>query len=271
MQVSQDNHNIKDLPDCLWEKLVEKPLFVALDRDGTLVPICEKPELAILKDKDKITITALAKCPKVAVAIVSARSTEKLKSDFSEQNIILAGNYGLEILYPNGKSFLHPQAELCRTAIRDLKQDLLAQLPPQLPYILDDHTFSLCLHYHQLALEHRPTITQRAEELSSKYSEILLKYLPTSLEFLPEINWSKADGLEEILNYYNFGPEFHLSIYIGDSSADEPAFSWTNARKGISILIGKENIGSTAAAYNLSSPEATMTFLEKLLFVRTNA
>lgn len=87
-------------------------LYVFLDYDGTLTPIVEDPELAVISAEGLDAVRALAK--RDDTAIVTGRSTARTRrflqvdsSDPSESPFIIAGSHGLRIT-GRGQEQLHP-------------------------------------------------------------------------------------------------------------------------------------------------------------------
>ena len=90
--------------------LLSSDWLIALDRDGTIVPYANRPEEATVDGKLRGLIADLCSGSGINVAIISARSTAQLRGDFDSLGAILAGNYGLEVLFPDGKELIQPQA-----------------------------------------------------------------------------------------------------------------------------------------------------------------
>src|SRR5271166_3753400 len=92
----------------LWERLPEierqiakaPHLLVLLDYDGTLTPLVDRPEIAVLDPRTRLAITTLAGRPITSVAILSGRALEDVKTLVGIDGLIYAGNHGLEIQGP---------------------------------------------------------------------------------------------------------------------------------------------------------------------------
>src|SRR5262249_19103049 len=109
------------LPNEWKEKLLTKPLFVAIDRDGTLVPYQTDPGEAIVEPDVRAVVNDLADVPNVIAAVVSARGTTQLKKDFGNEKVILASSYGLELSFPGGEVLVQPEVEAARTPLQQVK------------------------------------------------------------------------------------------------------------------------------------------------------
>lgn len=184
------------------EDLRLRRLLVVLDRDGTLVPICANSEDACLSPSMRRLLSDLAGLPGVQLCILSARSTVSLSSDDLTASIALAGNSGLEIRFPKRVSLFSsalmylPLIARCRD---EIEKSLSLVNKPQFDEVqLDDHIFTLCLHFHRASDELRSSIQTLVSELEQVYSALSFKRLETSYEIEPGIGWSKYWGLWHI-------------------------------------------------------------------------
>lgn len=245
---------------CVRENNAQRPLLLAVDRDGTLVPISDDPEEAVVPHAVKDQLRLLASFSMVTVAAVSARPVEKLASDFGEGALILAGNYGLEISFPDGKWDIQGSALDARPDLVKVKKELLNQQFAELGVILEDHLYTLCAHWHLVKLENQAAVHNTIAELAARTEGVKLIRRPTSYEFFPPMEWDKAHALERI---YKDLHEAYLPVYFGDSDADECAFDWVNKHGGISVRVGPIEPQS-CARFNVESPSAVHQILDRL-------
>lgn len=243
---------------------IGEKLFIGLDRDGTLVPYAETPEAAKVDAELHDLIADLASTEGIYVAIVSARSMAQLHNDFTGKRLILAGNYGLEIALPGRELFIQPEA---LNAVPDLKKarDELASLSlSKIGAIIEDHGYSLCIHWHKVLVERRSIVHDALSSLSGSFPQLEFLRLPTSYEIKPAVPWSKGLALDYIFEQYlNELKSAHI-IYAGDSPADESAFVWANNRGGLSIKVGTLEFDS-CAQFHLSDLQDLRLFLRTLL------
>lgn len=241
--------------------------LLAFDRDGTLVPYADHPDDAIFEDGMRNILIKLAKNIDLTVAIVSARSIASLEKDFSPQDgLILAGNYGLEILFPDGRKHVEPAAIKAREEISKIKMELIPLEGKPIDAILDDHGLSLCLHWHRVPESKMKIIEDRISALEKKLSLVSLKKYPTSFEFFPQMEWSKAAGLERIAESLK-DTEKAFYMFVGDTESDECGFKWVNDRKGLSVRVTKEFV-ETAAQFSFERPEQVGQLLSRINQIR---
>jgi len=252
--------------------LASGPLFAVFDRDGTLVPISSDPFNAPVQAVTRRLLNKLALCQDTKVAILSARSCTQLKIDFTDERIILAGNYGLEITAPGSRSFMHPVALACRDKIADVKSRLLQDLTPDTKIIIEDHNLSLCLHYHLATATDRQQLLSICNDLKAGYPELRFRQMPTSTEVLPSVQWDKAkamDCLKRIIQepVHTEANRRKLTYFFGgDSAADEPAFRWVNTKNGITVMVGADKASS--ARYAVESPSALFQLIDDIIGAR---
>lgn len=212
-------------------------IFLALDRDGTLVAHQKRPEEALMPTLTRHVLNKLATTPNIDLALVSARSIKSLEKDL-DNPIILAGNYGMEIRFPDGHELIAPSALKAVPELRKISAQLSLLVPMYQGAILDDHGYSLCLHWHLVAPTQFDALQQHVSDMAAKLNTLIMRKLPTSYEFLPNMDWDKGQALEAIASRLPTLNKDTLSIFIGDSEQDEPAFSWVNARDGVSLIVG---------------------------------
>lgn len=245
--------------------LTRRPCFLFLDRDGTIVPIAENPKDAILQTATSQLLQKLSGQLSKRVAIVSARGLNTLAMECDPSEFILAGNYGMEISFPSSGKFLHPAAHEVGSLLSELRFDLMQMTRYDQRLLLDDHSYSFCLHYHKIPKGEQHAVHDLIHDLKEKYSLLLFRALPTSYEIVPDIAWSKADALDKIANELSLDASKFLCMAFGDSPADEPMFEWVNRHHGLSFSVGERV--SIQAASSLDSPAAVIGFLQQLLLL----
>src|SRR5437763_15764334 len=99
---------IGDLPHVLGEsealarRFAGKRPAVFLDYDGTLTPIRDRPEDAVISDSMREAVRRLAQ--RVPVVVVSGRDRQVVQELMGLDNLIVAGSHGFDIWSPTGGS-----------------------------------------------------------------------------------------------------------------------------------------------------------------------
>ena len=86
--------------DRISERLAGKRLAVFLDYDGTLTPIVERPDDAIISSSMRAVVRELAR--RCTVCVVSGRDRAVVQQLMGVGDLIVAGSHGFDIWSPNG-------------------------------------------------------------------------------------------------------------------------------------------------------------------------
>src|SRR5918999_417255 len=107
--------NVSDLPhalahgDELVRRLAGKVPAVFLDYDGTLTPIVDRPEDAVISQGMRNAIRRLAqRCP---VCVVSGRDRRVVQELMGVDDLIVAGSHGFDIWSPEGGEIQRKEGE----------------------------------------------------------------------------------------------------------------------------------------------------------------
>ncbi len=122
-------------------------LFVALDYDGTLVPIAARPELARPPERTLAVLASLSETAGIFVAVVSGRNLEVLRAFLPVPNLALAGLHGLEMWpqvdRPASRTDVHVvRADLDRL-VAAVRERLSGQKLPR----IEDKRHGVTFHY----------------------------------------------------------------------------------------------------------------------------
>lgn len=242
------------------------PLLLVFDRDGTLVPYADHPDDAVMDESLKEVVLELVAKKDVQFALLSARSINDLKRDFdANQGVFLSGNYGLELMLPNGEVIVHDAVSSLSSEIAKAK-DRFIDISNQVEgSIFEDHSFSLCLHWHNVRKFDKARLDMEMGKLKGELVNLRLVSYPTSFEVFPDIDWSKGNGLQLICSNTPYREQFVL--FGGDTDSDEPAIEEANRQNGLSLRVGKD-IQSTAAKYQFESPMQVKELLSQILNIR---
>ncbi len=130
----------------LKDSLKDKFIFLFLDYDGTLTPIVESPDKAIIPRKTMEILRDLSKIPHCKVAIISGRALKDIKNKIGLEGIIYAGNHGLEIDGPKIK-FKVPVSPGYMTILKKIKAILKKKLSKIRGIVIEDKGLTLSVHY----------------------------------------------------------------------------------------------------------------------------
>lgn len=237
------------------------------DYDGTLTPIVDKPELAILFPEIKKLLRTLVKNRRYTVGVVSGRALPDLKSKIGLDGIIYAGNHGLEI-EGFGSSFLEPLAEEMRPFLGMLNQALSATLRGIKGVFVEDKGLSLSVHYRMVKGTEEKRVTDAFERITDPLQvmgKIRITRGKKVYEIRPPVDWDKGKAIAWLISKSkDFSRKGRvLPVYLGDDLTDEAGFKLINKSNGISIFVGGESFPSVAR-YFLKSPKEVAQFMKML-------
>lgn len=248
--------------DAILEKVSSAPIFISLDYDGTLTPIVERPDLAVLPSTMRSTLNRLA--DRYSVAIISGRDVKDIKDFISLDNIIYAGSHGFDIASPPGKDLRVNLGEEYLPVLDKVEKILGSGINKIEGALLERKKYSLAVHYRLV----EPDLVRDVEALVDKTLQKepkLKKGLGKMVfELKPDIEWDKGQALLWLIKGLGMSPGEVFPIYIGDDITDEDAFRVLQ-ELGIGIVVreGEENRLSMAE-YSLATTLDVQTFLEKL-------
>ena len=241
-------------------------IFLALDYDGTLVPIASSPSEA-QPSRELLSILAhLVEDPLLTVVIVSGRQLADLCPLLPVPGLAYIGTHGAELCTASGTlQHLVPTGVLTMTMAR-LQRELAPLLAHVPGLVLENKRFALALHYRlarpevgEWAIGQFVTVVQeylrRGVALEVLYGKKVVEVRPLGI--------NKGNTLRTLLAAT---PPMTLPIYIGDDQTDEEAFQLLDGR-GLTILVA-DRPRPTAAHYLLSHPREVLRFLASLRALR---
>ncbi len=236
------------------KKLFHKDIFLFLDYDGTLTPIVETPDKAVISDEMRSLIIELKDI--IPVAVISGRALNDVKGRVGIDDIIYAGNHGAEIW--DGKKTIISQGS---AENRRLLEEVLEKLKKEASYIkgvlIEDKGITASLHFRNVNASHVGDIFNIFEMIAKEYEKDLRFTTGKKVFEIRPINiWNKGDAVSWIIKNMGQG---RFPVYIGDDTTDEDAYIALKNR-GLSISVGP----STNADYYFQNQEEVKDFLMML-------
>nr|XP_051212340.1 trehalose 6-phosphate phosphatase RA3-like [Lolium perenne] len=257
-----------------------KQIVMFLDYDGTLSPIVEDPDSAVMTEDMRDAVRRLAQ--NFPTAIVSGRGRDKVFNFVKLEELYYAGSHGMDIKGPITVSKhkakwlfdLSSQADevLCQPAteflpvIQEVYETLTAKMDSIPGAMVENNKFCLSVHFRCVHEEEWDGLGKEVRAVLEGYPDLCLTKGRKVLEIRPSIKWDKGNALEfllESLGYAGRGDVF--PIYIGDDRTDEDAFKvLRDMGHGIGVLVTKFP-KETTASYSLREPAEVKDFLRKLV------
>ena len=247
-----------------FKKLInnKKPVLF-LDYDGTLTPIVNHPEDAILSDEMREAVKACAS--KLIVAVVSGRDMDDVKEMVGVEELYYAGSHGFRISGPDGLYHEHKQTKEILPKLNQIEKELNNNLSDIEGIKIERKRYAIAVHYRNVAEKDVPAIKDKVEALVNKSDGLKRGEGKKIVEILPAIDWHKGKAIAWMLIMPELKEKEHIvPIYIGDDITDENAFKAIE-NDGIGILVGfHDNVENTRARYSLKNVYQVKLFLEML-------
>ncbi len=268
--------NTDDLPHALENaedlerRMRGKLPAVFLDYDGTLTPIVDRPEDAIISDSMREAVRGLAE--RCTVCVVSGRDRKVVQELMGLDNLIVAGSHGFDIWTPDEGTIEHESGGGYEELIEEVKVRLDEEIGPFQGASVEPKKASVAVHYRLVSEEARPKIEQIVENLLAERSDGL-KVTPGKMvyEVQPKIEWDKGRAVLYLLETLGLDRDDVVPVYLGDDVTDEHAFEALagTSPAGVGIFVGladdPETAGrTTAASYLLSTMGEVERFLGTL-------
>ena len=253
--------------DQLAERLAGRRLAVFLDYDGTLTPIVDRPEDAIISASMREAVRALAR--RCTVCVVSGRDRRVVQELMGLDDLLVAGSHGFEIWSPDTGVVEYDEG----VGFEELVERATARLHEEIGSIdgalVERKRSSVALHYRLVEESERDRIALIVDALIADHAGAL-KVTPGKMvyEIQPGIDWDKGKAVLHLLDRLGLEGEDVIPLYLGDDITDEHAFE-ALASRGVGIFVGdpdgpERGVRRTAAAFRLSSPEEVERFLHGL-------
>ena len=240
-------------------------VLLLLDYDGTLTPIVDRPNLALLPPETRDLLLGLSRREKFLVGVISGRSLKDVTAMVDIDGLIYAGNHGLEIRGP-GMDFTHPDAALLEGTLNRVYSRLQCSLA-HLPGVLVEHKgLTLSIHY-RLASEPAAAEGEAAVAAAAgpfvESGRVNVTRGKKVMEVRPAVAWHKGKAISKLLAAY---PQASLPVFVGDDLTDEDGFEAVRDAGGLAVFVGPART-PTRALYRLDSPQEvaeTLRLMEQL-------
>jgi trehalose-phosphatase len=240
-----------------------KRLALFLDYDGTLTPIVDRPELAILSEDMRATVKALA--DHCTVAIISGRDRRDVERLVNLDALFYAGSHGFDIAGPHGWHVQHEPAAQYIPAIDRAERTLRETLRGVYGTIIERKKYSVAVHYRLVADADTHTVHEAVRAALSEQPELRRLDGKKVFELQPRIDWDKGKAVLWLLQALDLNTTAVLPLYLGDDVTDEDAFKALDGL-GIGIVVG-EDARPSIARYALKNPHEVHDFLRSLISV----
>lgn len=252
--------------DALRGFLKRQSLFIFLDYDGTLTPIVKTPERAVLAERTKKILRALAALKNVRVAVISGRMLGDLKKRVGLHGITYVGNHGLEG-GGGGVNFKKRSAERYKKTLRRICSQLEVDVGYISGVIIEDKGLTLSVHYRLVRNTDLKYFHSALRNVITPYRQqktVVVRGGKKVYEVRPAFCWDKGMAVLWLLSRYRKGMGCQDSsvLYIGDDTTDEDAFLALKT-KGLTVFVGKP--GKSFARYFVRNTQEVIRLLRMII------
>ena len=237
-------------------------VLLLFDYDGTLTPIVDRPDLAVLAPDTKGLLVSLSLDERFILGIISGRSLDDVRGRVGVSGLVYAGNHGLEI-QGQGLDFTHPAAEELRETQGRVYARLREELAEVPGVILEDKGLTLSLHYRLTPREYVNGVEEMFAATMAPFlvqAQVEIARGKKVLEVRPRVPWNKGTAITKIAETYTGSA---LTVFFGDDVSDEDGFAVVLKCEGIAVLVGPAG-QPTKAMYRVDSPEEVVETLKLL-------
>ena len=241
-----------------------------LDVDGTLAPIVEMFDRALVPAETRRAVAALADRADVHVALVSGRSAAVARRMVGVSNLWVAGNHGFEIEGPNGEDLADPGVHRYRAIIATAVERLEPLVSAMHGVIVENKAITLSVHWRladpAIAPELREAIDQVSQPLGLRITEGKRIF-----EIRPPALIDKGTAVLALAERLTSGHDDASIVFAGDDVTDEDAIRALREHhpRSVTVRILGEERSPTEAEFSLGDTHAMRQFLEELARVRS--
>ena len=247
----------------IGKAVFEKTPVLFLDYDGTLTPIVQRPEDALISEEMRDVLSECA--TKFKVAAVSGRDMDDLKSRINIENLIYAGSHGFRISGPGGMYMEHEKTGQLLPELDKMEHKLHDVFSESAKGVqIERKRYAIAIHYRNAHEDDIPSIRDKVYKTLKNSKNLKVGEGKKILEVKPDIHWHKGKAVLWILNELGLtDPDKYVPIYIGDDVTDEDAYK-ALINRGIGIQVGP-GASQTAAQYRLKNVYQVRIFLNELV------
>lgn len=233
-------------------------LCILCDFDGTLAPIVDRPEEAVLPKATRETLESLAGASRAVVGVVSGRALDDLLPRLGLEGIWVVGNHGCEIRSPRGEiRRTYDEADLARMAAVAGELERATATVPGVG--LERKGPIVAVHYRRVDRARRIEVERAFLGVIERHRrELMMSRGHCVLEARLRGIGDKGVAVRQICRTLPIGS---LTIYFGDDVTDRDAFREVR-HGGLSVEVGVEE--TVLADHTLKDPAAVAEALRRL-------
>jgi alpha,alpha-trehalase len=236
-------------------RLQGAPPALFLDYDGTLTPIVDRPEDAVLHPPMRAALAACAR--RYTVVVVTGRGLEVVRELVGMRDLVYAADHGFQVLRP-GHAVMQPETIAgFEAVVAEVADRLTADLGTIRGVLIERKRYSVAVHYRLVAGDAVAGLRRTVEAVLTARPTLRLLEGKKVLELQPAVNWDKGAAVAWLMQELGIVPS--RVVYVGDDVTDESAFRLLRG-SGITIAV-QDAPRPTAAVYRIDDVEQVRRLL----------
>jgi len=244
-------------PQAILEAARGRRLALFLDYDGTLTPIVQRPEDAVLAEPTRAVLRKLAL--RHPVAIVSGRDLKDVRERVGIEGLHYAGSHGFDIAGPRG-AHAHEAALGAAPRLAAAADDLARDTRDLAGVQVERKRFAVAVHFRRARASDAPAVEAAVARALARHPGLRKTGGKMIFELRPDVDWDKGRAVLWLIEELQL--QEALPVYIGDDLTDEDAFR-ALAGRGLGVAV-QDAPQPTAAAYTLRDPDEVRALLAGL-------
>ena len=246
--------------DDVLARLKQQPVAVFLDYDGTLTPIVDRPELAVLAQDVRDVLDALSRqCP---AGIISGRDRKDVTNLVNLDSLIYAGSHGFDIAGPERFALSHEVGTQFAEALDHAENVLRPLLDPIAGTLIERKKFSIAVHYRLVDPGDVSKVEEAVTRVMAESPDLRRSAGKMVFEMQPQLDWDKGKALLWLMEGLKWKEHRYQPMYLGDDLTDEHAFREL-VERGVGIVV-EHGSRFSSASYSLQDPGEVKDFLLRL-------
>jgi trehalose-phosphatase len=257
-------HSALDHWDEVAALLSGRHQVVFLDFDGTLSPLVDEPDAAVLAPGIADAIDALAR--HATIAVISGRGADDVRARVGRDDIWIAGSHGFEIIGPDGERHAHPAAEVALEALDAAASALEAEIGTIRGVRIERKHLGLTVHDRMVADSDLGRVRRAADGEAARHDGVRVTHGKRVTELRPDVDWNKGRAVDWMIDRFERTDGVrNVPVYIGDDTTDEDAFVAIGER-GVTIIVaaGGDEDRHTVASWSVEDPAQVRDVLDHL-------
>lgn len=232
----------------------DRRLALFLDFDGTLAPIVDRPEQALLDPATRRVVARLAAV--VPVAVVSGRDRDVVARMVGVPEVRCAGSHGLDV-----EGAQVPVDGEAMAAVDQAEAILRKRLTGVRGALVERKRYTVAAHVRLVSDSDLPRVEAAVNEALHATSGLRRAEGKKVVELRPDVDWDKGHAVRHLVEAVG-APETVWPVYVGDDATDEDAFQALRGHGvGVAVL---DEARATNARFLLRDCREVRTFLERL-------